>query len=131
MVVERGAINEVGGFPPYDRMQDVELLRKLIQRRWVASETNTPGIPSCIHRLAGSIYTHAIDFAWKTAEDNAASAAFHEQATAKLMDLGEEPRGDVVLRPGWDFDYAALTRAAWTIRSALRTLPREGDPPSV
>ncbi len=131
MIIERSAISAVGGFPPYDRLQDVELLKKLIQHRWVAAETNTPGIPSCIHRLAGTPYAHAVDFTgWHNIGDNAASAAFHERATAELMNRGAEPRGGVTLYPSWQFDYVALTKAAWTIHNPLRTLPREGDPPS-
>ncbi len=131
MVVERSAINDIGGFSPFDRLQDVDLLKRLTLRHWVAAESNTPGIPSCIHRLAGTPYGHAIDFtAWRSAADNAASAEFHARAVAELMDRGEEPRGDVSIEPLWHFDYTALTRAAWTIHNAQRALPRDGEPPS-
>ncbi len=131
MVIERHAIQEVGGFPPYDRMEDVNLLQKLIRRRWVAAESNTPGIPSCIHRLAGVPYTHSIDFdTWKSAEDNAAASLFHETATRALMVRGEEPQGTIDIKPAWNYDYVALTQAAWTATNRHRTCPRDGEPPS-
>ena len=131
MVVERSAVLDVSGFPAWDRKQDIDLARKLIQARWVGAESNTPGIPSCIHRLGGTPYTHAIDFtAWSSPADNERSAAFHSAATSALIDLGEEPRGDVRIVPEWRLDWSALTKAAWDAIPYRANVPNLGFPPT-
>ncbi len=130
MAMEVAALVAVGGFEPHDRRQDIDLCHRLVQRQWVPGETNTPGRPSCIHRLAGTPYAHAIDFTgWKGPQDNAASQAFHAAATSALMDLGEEPRGTIAITPRWALDYVALANAAWAVVPG-RTMPRIGEPPT-
>ncbi len=125
-VVEKAAIREVGDFPADDRRQDSTLLAKLIRKTWAPYETNTPGIPACIHRLAGNDYTHAVHFSgWKSSADNPASAAFHASATDLLMESGLEPQGNIIIHPHWAYDYTALVAHAWVLYAPGRLTPRD------
>lgn len=131
MITERSAILDVSGFPHWDRKQDVDLLRKLTQAGWVGAESNTPGIPSCIHRRTGTPYTHSVDFTeWKGPQHNDASSAYHAAATTALMDLGEEPRGNIAVDAAWSLDWTALTKAAWDSNPDRQNVPRLGAPPT-
>lgn len=130
MAMEVRAMVAVGGFDPIDRRQDIELVRRLVKNGWVPAECNTLGMPSCIHRVAGMPYARATDYTgWKSAADNAASSAFHAAAIGALMDLGEEPRGQVTVVPSWGLDYEAIATAAWGSIPG-RTVPRIGEPPT-
>lgn len=128
MLMEKAAIHEVGGFPADERKQDCALLHKLTRAEYVQAEGNTPGNPSCIHRLATTAYPHAVDFAsWRSAEDNAAASAHMAAQVKALMDDGLEPRGEVGINPVWQHDYEAITTRAWLTPDPLRTHPRIGE----
>lgn len=128
MLLEKAAIQEVGGFPADDRKQDCALLHRMIRAKWVQAEGNTPGNPACIHRLVTTAYPHAVDFdQWRSAADNAASSAHMEAQVTALMDAGHEPRGEVGINPAWRHDYEAITRQAWFTPDPARTHPRMGE----
>jgi hypothetical protein len=128
MLAEKRAILDVGGFPADDRKQDCALLHKLITKKWVHGEGNTPGNPQCIHRLVATAYAHAIDFrGWKSAADNQASSDHMAAQVASRMDAGEEPRGQVGINPMWRHDYEAITEAAWFAPDQSRSHPRIGE----
>lgn len=127
MVVERTAILDVGGFPDWDRKQDVGMLNKLV--RVIHAESNTPGIPGCIHRTTERVRATACP--WSGPADNAASAALHASETKKLLETGTEPRGRVSILPTWKRDYVDLTTRAWEVgHTSPRLAPRPKDPVS-
>lgn len=131
MVVERRAVQSVGGFPAHSRMQDCALLSALSHARLVWAEANTPGIPQCIHRLVETGYGHAIDFkGWRGPQDNLAAEAVTSAEVAGLMSAGIEPAGEVCINPGWKHDYAAIAARCWTANIPGRRLPRHGEEPS-
>jgi len=131
MLMEKAAIEEVGGYAAMDRRQDGDLCRRLTRRGWVAGQSNTSGIPACIRRIDGVPYVHAIDFVgWAGPQDNQASSDFHAAASSQQIVDGSEPAGVVCINPQWSQDYAAMVRQAWTAHVPERTVPRVGEPAS-
>ena len=116
MAVERSALRELGGFAPMDRMQDVDMFRRVIAKGWLRAEGNTPGMPACMHRTSAQPRATGV-----------ASAADYAAAIGVLMDKGLEPRGDVVIAPIWSDDYEAMAEAAWSLPPG-RVAPRHGEP---
>ena len=100
-LVQKSAIEQVGGFPNDERNADKVLFKKLIQAGFFLHEPVINYMPSTIHRFNISGYSHVTDFNEDFHNNNIIQAI-------RRITLGIEPEGIVNLNPGLKADYQKM-----------------------
>lgn len=120
MTCLKEAIQEVGGFPALERLQDVALTNKLVRARKLVNLPQVDWMPSTIYRLhshlkGGHVSDIPIPVLSEEKEyvNNDAIRTHMVSTTQSRLMLGEEPTGIVDVKPRWDRDYQLLAEKAW------------------
>lgn len=108
MTLRRDAIRSVGGFPPLERNQVCVMVTKLVHARHLHNLPPCSRPPSTIYRLYASVARAHVTDAPVGGERQ-----YVVERTAAALALGEEPSGEIEIRPQWSHDYEALARRAW------------------
>lgn len=123
MTCLKSVIQEVGGFPSLERLQDVALTNKLVRAKKLSNLPQVDWIPSTIYRLHSHLKGgHVSDVLLKVIseeqeyENNEIIRSHMIASTSARLALGEEPTGEVEIHSRWDRNYLEMAQEAWKVQ---------------
>ncbi len=124
MTARKAAIEDVGGFPPLERLQDVAMVNKMVRAGKLPNMPQVDWMPSTIYRLhsamAGSHVSDAPNYPTTDHHNPAHNEGVRQYIVSSVqarIQLGEEPTGTIEIKPHWKADYLSMAEVAWTLQN--------------
>jgi glycosyltransferase involved in cell wall biosynthesis len=111
MTLLKTVIDEVGGFPNLERLQDVHLVNKLVYAHKLSKLPSSSIIPSTIYRLHNVLVGNHVTDAPKTSKNDIENDIVKNYIINHALDRvygGFEPTGEVIIKPELRMDYFCL-----------------------
>jgi hypothetical protein len=117
MTLLKKVIDEVGGFPNLERLQDVHLVNKLVYANKLCKLPTSDVIPSTIYRLQNVLVgCHVTDAPNKEIKNESGNIAVRDYVIGQVknrIEKGIEPIGNITIIPELKQDYLKLASQTW------------------